>query len=106
MSFYVTRMKDKYLKYHEVFEKDGKYGIKDYEGNVLLSPEYEFLRTPYVYVDDMMTMPIIAQKNGKMGLVLPDGSQTVVAPFEYDDISLRDVEPWFECTKGNEVELR
>lgn len=106
MSFYVTRMKDKYLKYHVVFEVDGKYGIKDHEGNVLLSPEYEFLRTPYVYVDDMMTMPIIAQKNGKMGLVLPDGSQTVVAPFEYDDISLRDVEPWFECTKGNQVELR
>lgn len=106
MSFYVTRMKDKYIKYHEVFEVDGKYGIKDHEGNVLLPAEYEFLRTPYVYVDDMMTMPIIAQKNGKMGLVLPDGSHTVVAPFEYDDISLRDVEPWFECIKGNQVELR
>ena len=106
MTFYVERMKAKYLKFHDVFEQDGKYGIKDHEGHVLVPAHYEFLRTPYVYVDDMMTMPVIAQKDGKMGLVLPDGHDTVVAPFEYDDIALRDEEPWFECTKGKLTELR
>lgn len=106
MAFYVERMKAKYLKLHEVFEQDGKYGMKDQEGRVLLSPQYEFLRTPYVYVDDLLTMPVIAQKNGKMGLVLPDGHDTVVAPFEYDDIALRDEEPWFECIKGDTTQLR
>lgn len=106
MAFYVERMKAKYLKLHEVFEQDGKYGMKDQEGCVLLSPQYEFLRTPYVYVDDLLTMPVIAQKDGKMGLVLPDGHDTVVAPFEYDDIALRDEEPWFECTKGDTTQLR
>jgi hypothetical protein len=106
MTFYVERMKAKYLKLHEVFEQDGKYGMKDQEGRVLLSPQYEFLRTPYVYVDDLLTMPVIAQKDGKMGLVLPDGHDTVVAPFEYDDIALRDEEPWFECTKGDTTQLR
>ncbi len=105
MKFYVDRMKEKYIRYHVVFEQDGKYGIKDHEGNVLLSPVYEFLRTPYVYVDDMKTMPVIAQKDGRMGLVLPDGADTVVAPFVYDDIALRDVEPWFECTKDGQTEL-
>ena len=105
MSFYVTRMKDKYIRFHEVFCQDGKYGIKDHEGRVLLSPVYDFLRTAYVYVDDMKTMPVIAQKDGKMGLVLPDGSDTVVAPFVYDDIALRDVDPWFECTKDGKTEL-
>ena len=37
-----------------------------------------------------------------MGLILPDGKDTVVAPFEYDDISLRDEYPYFEAIRGNE----
>ena len=37
MAFYVPRMKEKYIRLHEVFEENGKYGIKDHEGRVLLS---------------------------------------------------------------------
>lgn len=106
MAFYEERMRGKYIRLHEVFEENGKYGIKDHEGHVLVSASYDFLRTPYVYVDDLSTMPIIAEKNGKMGLVLPDGHDTVAVPFEYDDISLRDDEPWFECTKDGKTELK
>lgn len=105
VDFYVTRMQEKYIRFHEVFEENGKYGIRDHEGNILVSPSYDFLRTPYVYVDDLMTMPIIAEKNGKVGLILPDRQDTVVVPFEYDNISLRDEEPWFELCKGDHVEL-
>ena len=105
MNFYVDRMKAKYIRFHEVFEVEGKFGIKDFEGKLILSPHYDFLRTSYVYVDDLRTMPIIAEKDGKMGLVLPDGKDTVVVPFEYDDISLRDEEPWFELTKEDQVTL-
>ena len=50
-------------------------------------------------------MPIIAQKNGKMGLVLPDRKDTVVADFIYDNISLRDEPPYFEATCGEETTL-
>ena len=103
MAFYVKRMQDKYLRYHEVFEENGKYGIKSHEGKTLVSANYDFLRTPYVYVDDLQTMPVIAQKVGKMGLVLPDGKDTIVVPFEYDNFSLRDEEPWFELIKGTTV---
>lgn len=102
IQFYVERMKKKYIKFHMVYEENGKYGLKDAEGNIILHPRYDFIRTPYVYVDDLVTVPIIAQRDGKMGLVLPDGNDTVVAPFEYDNISLREEEPWFECTKGKE----
>ena len=35
-----------------------------------------------------------------MGLILPDGKDTVVADFIYDDISLRDEYPYFEARKG------
>ena len=103
MQFYEDRMKAKYIHFHEVFEENERYGIKDHEGKMLVSASYRFLRTPYVYVDDLLTMPIIAQKDGRMGLILPDYHDTVVVPFEYDDISLRDEEPWFELHKDGVV---
>lgn len=105
MKFYEERMKDKYIRLHEVYEENGKYGLKDWDGTVTLPAEYDFLRTPFVYVDDLLSMPVIAEKNGKMGLVMPDGKGTVVLPFEYDDISLRDEEPWFELTKDGKTTL-
>ena len=106
MEFYLKRIKGKYIQYHEVFEQDGKFGIKDFKGNILVSPQYDFLRTCYTYVDDLIMMPIIAQKNGKMGLILPDRKDTVVADFIYDDIQLRDEPPYFEAIlKGQKVPL-
>ena len=103
--FYLKRIKDKYVRLHEVFEQDGKFGIKNYKGDVLVQPRYDFLRRVFTNVDNRSTMPIIAQKDGKMGLVLPDGKDTVVADFVYDDISLRDEYPYFEATKGEETVL-
>lgn len=105
MVFYLNRIRDKYEQYHEVFEENGHFGIKDHKGNVLIPAHYDFLRTPYVYVDDLRTLPVIAQRDGKMGLILPDGKETVVADFIYDDISLRDEPPYFEAWKGDEATL-
>lgn len=102
MVFYLNRIKSKYIQYHEVIEENGKFGIRDHQGNILVQPVYDFLRTCYVYVDDLMMMPIIVQKEGKMGLVMPDGKDTVIAPFVYDDISLRDEYPYFEAIRGQE----
>ena len=105
MVFYLNRIRDKYEQYHEVFEENGHFGIKDHKSNVLIPAHYDFLRTPYVYVDDLRTLPVIAQRDGKMGLILPDGKETVVADFIYDDISLRDEPPYFEAWKGDEATL-
>lgn len=105
MIYYYQRMKQMYVQYHEVFDENGKFGIKDYQGRVILSASYDFLRTPYVYVDDMRQMPVIAQKGGKMGLVLLDGKDTCVADFVYDDIQLRDEPPFFEARQGDEISL-
>lgn len=105
MVFYLNRIREKYEQYHEVFEDNGKFGIKDHQGNTLIPAHYDFLRTPYVYVDDLRTLPVIAQRDGKMGLILPDGKETVVAEFIYDDISLRDEPPYFEAWKGSEATL-
>lgn len=103
--YYLKLIRDSYFRYHEIFEENGHYGIRDHEGRVLVSPQYDFLRTPYVYVDDIRKIPVIAQKDGKMGLVLADGHDTVVAPFKYDDISLRDEEPYFVARLGDRTVL-
>ena len=52
MVFYLNRIREKYEQYHEVYEENGKFGIKDHQGNILVPAHYDFLRTPYVYVDD------------------------------------------------------
>lgn len=103
--FYLQRIRATYFQYHEVYEENGKFGIRDHQGRTLVSASYDFLRTPYVYVDDLQTVPVIAQKDGKMGLILPDYHDTVVVPFEYDDISLRDEAPYFEVRKGGKTLL-
>ena len=104
---YMKRVYSKYIQFHEVFEHDGKFGMRDYKGNILVHPLFDFVRTCYVYVDDLRTMPVIAQRDGKMGLILPDGKETEVAPFVYDDISLRDEPPYFEATQdGNTLLLQ
>ncbi len=101
MDFYLRRIKDKYIRFHKVIERNGLFGIVDHENKTLISPRYEFLRTCYTYVDDLVTMPVIAQKNGKLGLILPDRRETVVADFIFDDIQLRDEYPYFEGHIGN-----
>ena len=105
MVFYLNRIRDKYEQYHEVFEENGHFGIKDHKGNILIPAHYDFRRTPYEYIADLRTLPVNAQRDGKMGLILPDGKETVVADFIYDDISLRDEPPYFEAWKGDEATL-
>ena len=77
-----------------------KFGIRNHEGKILVHPLYDFLRTPYVYIDDLCLMPVIAEKNKKMGLILPDGKDTVIAEFIYDDMQLRSEPPYFEGIIG------
>ena len=70
-----------------------------------MHPRYEFLRRVFAYIDDLSPIPIIAQKEGKFGLILPDGNDTVVADFIYDDITLREEPPYFEAVKDGKVTL-
>lgn len=100
--YYLERIHEKYERFHEIYEENGKYGMKDYKGNVMISPSYDFLRTTgHAYVDDLCMMPVIAEKEGKLGLILPDGKDTVLADFVYDDIAIRDEPPFFEVMKGD-----
>lgn len=54
---YLKMICEIYCQNHEIIEHEGKFGILDHHGNVLVSPRYDFLRTCYVYVDDLVTIP-------------------------------------------------
>lgn len=105
VNFYINRIKSKYIKFHSIYEEHGKYGILDHNGSILVKAQYDFIRTPYVYVDNLRTMPVIVQKNNKVGLILPDGKDTIYADFIYDDIKLRDEPPFFEAIKDGKITL-
>ena len=57
MVFYLNRIRDKYEQYHDVYEENGKFGIKDHQGNVLIPAHYDFLRTPYAVSYTHLTLP-------------------------------------------------
>lgn len=103
--YYLNRIEEKYLQFHKVFEENGKFGLRNKRGDVLIRPEYDFLRRVYCYVDDLALIPLIAEKDKHFGLILPDGQNTVVADFEYDDIALRDEYPHFEALKDGKTYL-
>lgn len=103
--YYYQRMKRSYIRFHKVIEENGKYGIADCDGNVILQPQYDFVRTCFALVDNVSGIPVIAEKDGHVGIVLADGHDTVLVPFEYDNISLRNEPPYFEGEKNGKKTL-
>ena len=64
-------------------EKDGMFGLKGYAYNDGIPCEYDEILLTYDALERMEN-PIPVRKDGKCGLVLPDGIGTPVTPFKYD----------------------
>ena len=70
----------------EVFEENGKKGVRNIKGEILVPAMYdEFAFTGFYYSH---VVNVAAIKDGKMGLVKYDGTGTLVTDFEYSDIDL------------------
>lgn len=66
-----------------VFKLNGKVGLKDYKGDILLSAEYDEIRLNYN--EEELTTPLyIMVRKGKWGVVDTEGR--VQLPLEYDNI--------------------
>ena len=63
--------------------KDGKCGLRGYDYNDGIPCEFEEILITYDGME-RMEHPIPVRKDGKCGLVLPDGAATQVTPFKYD----------------------
>ena len=63
------------------FQKNGKYGLIDLEGNEIISPEYD-----NIYALEGIEKSIIIEKEGKKGLVNTSLGEIII-PVEYTEIS-------------------
>lgn len=83
-AFY-THVADEYDCRYHVSSSDGKMGLLDIKGNVLLPTEYDDLSWP---IDGVMK----ASKNGKYGIIRDTGE--VLVDFAYDDICCILLQPY------------
>ncbi len=63
------------------FEEDGKYGLIDFDGKLILKAEYD-----NIYALEGIEKNIIIEKNGKKGLVNTSMGEVIIQP-EYTEIS-------------------
>ena len=72
------------MKMTEMFQENGQYGVKDAMGEVIVPAMFDSI--PMVLSEEMKDCTIPVVKDGKYGLVKPDGKGTMVVACEYDNI--------------------
>ena len=73
--------------FSEVFvSENNKMGVKSPNGEIIVPACYDEIR--YTYCQTISKQPYIAVREGKMGLVSPNGKGTEIAPFVYDNIDI------------------
>lgn len=82
----IEKFEDEYDLSTVVFEEDGKCGLKDAAGDVLIPAIYDEIG--YTFHDNFRDKPVAVLRGEKAALVKPDGKGTPITNFEYDDISL------------------
>ena len=82
-----SEIMDSYDWSDQEFEADGKIGLTDCFGEVLIPAEYDetWYRANYFVTREK---PIACKKDDKWGMVLPDGKGTIVTEFRYDNLFL------------------
>ncbi len=78
-----------------VIEKNGKEGVKDLDGTVLVPPIFDKVSYLYNRIDVKATMPIIVINNDKHGLVRTDGTGDMLLPCEHENIYLNETLSFF-----------
>lgn len=84
LSSEMEHLRNDYNWFDVIFEENGKEGIKDVFGNILVPAMYEHFRQRYSYLyreHENIVYP--ARLNGKEGLVKADGTGTPITEFKY-----------------------
>lgn len=78
-----------------VIEKDGKEGVKDLDGTVLVPPIFDKVAYTYSRIYMNADKPVVVINNGKFGIVRADGTGEMLLPCEHDFIRLNDLLQFF-----------
>ena len=71
-----------------VYEEDGKMGVKDAAGDVIVPAQFDDVA--YTYADPFRGCAVPVLRSGKMALVRPDGKGTLLTEFIYDSVQFQD----------------
>ena len=78
-----------------IIEKDGKEGVMDLDGTVLVPPIFDKVVYTYSRIRRKADKPVVVVNNGKFGIVRADGTGELVLPCEHDFIRLTDLLHFF-----------
>lgn len=92
----LSLIEDEYDTFQTVFERNGMKGVKDFDGNVVVPAMFDDIVESYPASCYDRLIPVI--KDGKAGLVAPDGSGKVIVGFDYDSINA--VSYGYMCQRG------
>lgn len=84
----INAFTEEYDTFACVFEENGKKGVKDAAGEVLVPAQFD--EVTYTFADIFRGTAIAVIKAGKMALVKPDGQGTMLTDFIYDSIPFQD----------------
>ena len=94
-------LNEKYNFFDQVFEENGKQGVKDITGKVLVPALFSDFCETYHY-DALRGKPLGAlNEQGKCALVTTDGTGTTLTPFEYDAIHISAYDNYYISRQGD-----
>lgn len=103
------KLNEKYAEYKNnynwhsiIFEgENGKKGMMDVKGNVLIPAKYDDFQYTFVLGYHMYMVPAVL--DGKIGFVLTDGSGTEVTDFVYDSVHNLEFSSYFLFRKDDSI---
>lgn len=84
----VNELIDKYDWHDRIFEKDGKKGVTNAFGDMLVPAMFDEIAYTYNYLACGPKSSYVVMNGGKMGLVTADGTGKMLQPCEYEIICL------------------
>ena len=89
----INKFVEEYDTMCQVYEENGKEGVKDILGEVLVPAVFDCIAMTFEDVYRGLVIPVV--KDGKFALVRPDGAGTLASEFIFDDIHFYE---WFYYT--------
>ena len=92
-------LKNTYDLSDQIFEENGKKGLKNITGTILLPAIYNDIKACFNYSPAPHVAIPVSNESGKYALVQSDGKGTPITPFIYDDIDLLDYSNFYLAKK-------
>ena len=83
----VQAFENEYDIFTQVFTENGKMGVKDAAGDVIVPAQFDDVA--YTYADPFRGCAVPVLRSGKMALVRPDGKGTLLTEFIYDSVQFQ-----------------